>query len=203
MKRLFIVIAAVLIGFTASAQKIGVTAGITGPDSSLKGSEIGAFDQYHAGLVANFPVMEGLRLQPELIYKVKGCSLEDLINEGGKIGDKIDTSVGFLEFGIEAQAGIGAQFLRVYGLLEPFIGYNINDKFNIRDKNSVAELSWGKTEYGLAIGAGAELLEMLQLSVKYFWNMGTVEVKDESKKIINGDEVRNFNGVTLSLSLLF
>ena len=69
MKRFFLVIAFALIALSASAQQIGIVAGITGPNSTLKGSDIGAFDQYHAGLIANFPVMEGLRLQPELIYK--------------------------------------------------------------------------------------------------------------------------------------
>ena len=50
---------------------------------------------------------------------------------------------------------------------------------------------------------GVELFQHVQGSVKYFWNMGAVNVKDESKKIVNGDEVRNFNGVTLSLAVLF
>ena len=189
MKRLFFVIAFAFIALSASAQQIGVIAGITGASSELKGSEIGTFDQYHAGLVANFPVMEGFRLQPELIYKVKGTA-------------KVDMKVGFLEFGLEAQAGIGREFIRVYGLLEPFIGYNIHD-MDFKGKDLIDNLSWNKTEYGLALGAGVELFQHVQGSVKYFWNMGAVNVKDESKKIVNGDEVRNFNGVTLSLAVLF
>ena len=198
MKRLFLIIMVALIGVTASAQRLGVIAGITGASSELKGSEIGTFNQYHAGLVANFPVMEGLRLQPELIYKVKGTSFNDTVNGNGKV----DMSVGFLELGMEAQAGIGREFLRVYGLVEPFIGYNIHD-MDFKGKDLVDNLSWSKTEYGLALGAGVELFEVIQASVKYFWNMGSVDVKDDSKKIVNGDDVRNFNGVTLSLALLF
>ena len=198
MKRLFFVIAFAFIALSASAQQIGVIAGITGASSELKGSEIGTFDQYHAGLVANFPVMEGFRLQPELIYKVKGTAANTI----GTDQAKVDMKVGFLEFGLEAQAGIGREFLRVYGLLEPFIGYNIHD-MDFKGKDLVDNLSWNKTEYGLALGAGVELFQHVQGSVKYFWNMGAVNVKDESKKIVNGDEVRNFNGVTLSLAVLF
>ena len=56
MKKLFLIIAAALIGVAASAQTIGVTGGITG----LNGSNIGAFSQYHAGFVANFPVVENV-----------------------------------------------------------------------------------------------------------------------------------------------
>ena len=197
MKRLFLAAVVALFAFSASAQQIGVIAGITGGNSSLKGSDIGAFDQYHAGIVANFPVMEGLRLQPELIYKVKGTAANQLGSENAKI----DMSVGFLEFGLEAQAGIGRDFMRIYGLLEPFIGYNINDKFDFKGKDLVDNLSWNKTEYGLALGAGIELFQHVQASVKYFWNMGAVN--EEAQKIVVGDEVRNFNGVTLSLAVLF
>jgi len=197
MKRFFLVIAVALIAASASAQQIGIVAGITGPNSSLKDSEIGAFDQYHAGLVANFPVMEGLRLQPELIYKVKGTA----VNTIGTDAAKVDMSVGFLEFGLEAQAGIGRDFIRIYGLVEPFIGYNIKDEFDFKGKDLIDNLSWNKTEYGLAVGAGAELFQHIQASLKYFWNMGAVN--EEAQKIVNGDEIRNFNGITLSVALLF
>ena len=199
MKRLFLVIAVALIAVSASAQKIGVIAGVTGGNSSLKDSNIGLFDQYHAGLVANFPVVEGLRLQPELIYKVKGSTL----NQIGTSNANVDMTVGFLEFGLEAQAGIGRDLFRVYGLAEPFIGYNINDKLDLKGKDVIDNLSWNKTEYGLAIGAGVEFFELIQASVKYFWNMGSVNVKDDSKKIVDNGDVRNFNGVTLSLAILF
>ena len=197
MKKIILIIAVALIGVSASAQKIGVVAGLTGASSQLKGSEIGTFDQYHAGIVANFPIMEGLRLQPELIYKVKGTSFNDTVNGNGKV----DMSVGFLEFGMEAQAGIGREFLRVYGLVEPFIGYNLKDQGWDKSKDPIENLSWDKTEYGLAVGGGVELFEIIQASVKYFWNMGSV--KGDVNKIVNGDEVRNFNGITLSLALLF
>lgn len=197
MKRFFLVIAIAFIAVSASAQKIGVTAGITGPNSQLKGSEIGAFDQYHAGIVANFPIVEGLRLQPELIYKVKGTS----VNKIGSGEDKYDMKVGFIEFGLEGQVGFGREYLRIYGLAEPFIGYNLKDQAWDKEKDPIENLSWDKTEYGLAVGAGVELFEFLQASLKYFWNMGSV--KGDVNKIVNNDEVRNFNGITLSVAVLF
>ena len=196
MKKLFLVIAIALIGMSASAQKIGVVGGITG----LNGSKIGAFSQYHAGIVANFPVAEGIfHLQPELLYKVKGGAVENI----GSGSDPIDLSVGFLEFGMEAQLGIGADKFRAFGLAEPFIGYNINDKFDFKGKDLIDNLSWSKVEYGLAVGGGVEFFNCLQASVKYFWNMGSVDVKDEGNKIVSNGKVRNFNGVTLSLAILF
>jgi hypothetical protein len=33
--------------------------------------------------------------------------------------------------------------------------------------------------------------------------MGSVDVKDEANKIVSNGKVRNFNGVTLSLAILF
>ncbi|MBR6212489.1 MAG: PorT family protein [Bacteroidales bacterium] len=196
MKKLFLIIAVALISMSASAQKIGVVGGITG----LSGSKIGAFSQYHAGIVANFPVAESIfHLQPELVYKVKGGAVENI----GSETEKIDLSVGFLEFGLESQLGFGVDKFRVFGLAEPFIGYNINDKFDFKGKDLVDNLSWSKVEYGLAVGGGVELLNFLQASVKYFWNMGSVDVKDGSNKIVSDGKVRNFNGVTLSLAILF
>ncbi len=196
MKKLFLIIAVALIGMSASAQKIGVVGGITG----LSGSKIGAFSQYHAGIVANFPVAEGIfHLQPELIYKVKGGAVENIGNET----EKIDLSVGFLELGMEGQLGFGVEKFRVYGLAEPFIGYNLKDQGWDKSKDPIENLSWSKVEYGVAVGGGVELLSFLQASVKYFWNMGAGDVKDGTNKIISDGKVRNFNGVTLSLAILF
>ena len=194
MKKLFLIIAAALIGVAASAQTIGVTGGITG----LNGSNIGAFSQYHAGFVANFPVVENVfHIQPELIYKVKGTTFDDTLNGKGKV----DMSVGFLEFGMEGQLGLGLDGFRVYGLAEPFIGYNLKDQGWDKSKDPIENLSWSKVEYGLAVGGGVQLLSFLQASVKYFWNMGTVG--EDVQRIVSGKEVRNFNGITLSVALLF
>ncbi|MBO6044830.1 MAG: PorT family protein [Bacteroidales bacterium] len=197
MKRFFLVVVVALIAISASAQQIGVIAGITGPNSTLKGSDIGAFDQYHVGFVANFPVMEGLRLQPELIYKVKGTSVDQI----GSGNDKYDMKVGFIELGLEGQVGIGRDFIRIYGLAEPFIGYNLKDQGWDKEKDPIENLSWDKTEYGIAVGGGVELFQHVQASVKYFWNMGSV--KGDVNKIVDGDKLRNFNGITLSVALLF
>jgi len=196
MKKIIVIIAIALIGFSASAQRIGVTAGLTGPNSALKDSEIGKFSLYHVGLVANFPVMEGVRLQPELIYKVKGCAAENF----GSLND-VDFSAGFIELGMEGQVGIGRDFLRAYGLIEPFLGYNLRGQGWDKEKNPIENLALSKTEYGLAVGGGVELLQMIQASVKYFWNMGTLEAKGDA--IVNGEEVRNFNGMTFSVAILF
>lgn len=198
MKKIILIIVAVLIGVSASAQRIGIVAGVTGPNSALKDSQIGTFDQYHLGLVSSLPVMPGIRIQPELIYKVKGTTVDQI----GSGNEEFDMKVGFLEFGLEAQAGIGGSLMRVYGLAEPFIGYNIRDT-DFKGDKVVDNLSWAKTECGLAVGAGVELLSLVQASVKYFWNMGAANVRDESNKIYDGDSVRNFNGMTLSVALLF
>lgn len=197
MKRLFLAIVVALFAFSASAQQIGIIAGITGPNSTLKDSKIGAFDQYHAGIVANFPVMEGFRLQPELIYKVKGTA----VNQIGSDNAKYDMTVGFIEFGLEGQVGVGRDFMRLYGLVEPFIGYNLKDQGWDKEKDPIENLSWDKTEYGLAVGGGIELFQHLQASVKYFWNIGSV--KGDINKIVDEDKLRNFNGITLSLAVLF
>ena len=55
-----------------------------------------------------------------------------------------------------------------------------------------------KVEYGVGLGAGVELFSHLQLSVRYFWNLGNVY--DFSWKTLPNGKC---NGITASLAFLF
>lgn len=211
MKRLALIIAASLITLTASAQNWGIIGGFTSSNASLKNFDSKTVALYHFGLTANFPVAEGLNLQPELLYNVKGTSLDQLSQMGIK-GSELDMKAGFIEAGIQAQLGIGTKAGRIYGLAEPFIGYNVTDKIQISKEELVDTKDfYSKIEYGLAVGGGIELSEHLQVSAKYYWNFGKLANTDTSaskdvvaagiRKIFDG--ANNFNGVSLSVAFLF
>lgn len=211
MKKLLIIIAASLITLTASAQKMGVIGGFTSSNTNIKTIETNSVALYHFGLAANFPVAEGLCLQPELLYNVKGTSLDKVVADGVK-NSEVDMKSGYIEAGLQAQLGIGTKAGRLYGFAEPFLGYNVMDKVNISKENFIDFKDlYSKIEYGVAVGAGLEITEHLQVSAKYYWNLGKLQGTDSSaaKDAIGGlinkalDEATNFQGIAISLALFF
>ena len=210
MKKILLIAAALFITLSASAQTWGVIGGLTSSNASLKNFDSKTVALYHIGLTANFPVIDGLRLQPELLYNVKGTTL-DQVSSLGISGAELDMRAGYLELGLQAQLGIGTGLGRVYGFAEPFLGYNVTDKIQISDNTIDFQDFYSKLEYGLAVGAGVSLTEHIQVSAKYYWNFGdlanadistvTEAVKSGIQKAFEGSN--NFNGVSLSLALLF
>lgn len=211
MKKILIIIAASLITLTASAQKMGIIGGLTSSTASLKNPDFNSVALYHFGLVANFPVAEGLCLQPEILYDVKGTSIGDIKSQGLK-DSEFNMKAGYVEAGLQAQLGIATKIGRIYGFAEPFLGYNVSDKIIITKKDFIDFKDfYGKIEYGLAAGAGLELSKHFQVSAKYFWNLG--KLKDSgngnTKEAIATDiretlaGANNFNGVQLSLAIFF
>ena len=84
-------------------------------------------------------------------------------------------------------------------------GLRLNE-FEVFEETGVSVLVYSNQYNGMFCDektAGVELIQHVQVSVKYFWNMGSVDVKDEANKIVSNGKVRNFNGVTLSLAILF
>lgn len=211
MKKILVIIAASLITLTASAQKMGVIGGFTSSNASLKNFESSSVALYHFGIVANFPVAEGLCLQPEILYNVKGTSLDQVASLGLKESE-VNMKAGYVEAGLQAQLGIGTKIGRIYGFAEPFLGYNVSDKIIITKKDFVDFKDfYSKIEYGLALGAGLELSKHFQVSAKYYWNLGKLQASGDGaakETVVSGinqifDGANNFNGVALSLAIFF
>ena len=134
---------------------------------------------------------------------------------------KIETKVGYLELPVQLQYGLDLLLLRPYIFAEPFVGYAVNidnDAHGIKGaiqaakdiKHDFKESNFNRFEYGLGVGAGVDL-GSLQLSLKYFWNFGSLAEKDE---VPNGSDItkaitkaikdkESFNGISISLAYFF
>lgn len=200
---------ALAFSFGASAQhydnsRFGVVAGLTSTSTSIKNVDTKSVSLYHAGLALELPVGAGFAIQPELLYQVKGMSIDQWSGSTGKdVTSSFQTRVGYIEVPVQIQWGPDLMLFRPYGFVEPFLGYQISSAGNRSGSTISNELQ--KVEYGLSVGAGIELWH-LQLSAKYFWNFGNVyntDIKSTGSTIASITDSNTFNGVAVSLALFF
>ena len=199
MKKVIIAAAALLISFNSFAQ-FGIIAGLTSSSTNIKSAyadlESKSIALYHVGVTAKFDIGGVFAIQPSLIYNVKGAKMAEF-----DLGT-IDFKTGFIELPVQIQAGVPiGSLLRIYGIAEPFIGYAVSNKIEGIDLEDKWKNVSSKFEYGVGLGAGVELFSHLQVSVRYFWNLGNVY--DFSWKTVSNAPNGKCNGITASLAFLF
>lgn len=190
MKKLFIALAALMVSVSAFAQS-GIIAGVTSSSTELKDAADNVKDitLYHIGLTRRISL--GLiGIQPSLIYNVKGTRLEDFDSKA------INFKTGFLELPVQIQVGFPIAGFRPYAFVEPFLGYAVTNsaKGENISVQQLQNIKWdnikNRLEYGAGLGAGIDLFNRLQVSVRYFWNLGELYDGAEIKDYINtGTEV--------------
>lgn len=208
MKKILVIVASLLVAVSAHAQ-LGVVAGITSSKSNLEEAyaDINNVNQYHVGLTYKLDL--GLiAVQPSIIYNVKGVSMEGLkINDIPTGLGQMDYKTGYLEIPVQVQAGINLGLARVYGFVEPFVGYALSNEVN-SNLWKEPEQTWqnvkSRLEYGIGLGAGVELIKHVQVAVKYYWNMGDMygkEIKVSNFTSTIGEQ--KASGIAASVALLF
>lgn len=211
MKKLIFALAtaALAFSFSAGAQhydntRMGVVAGLTSTSTNIKNVDTKSVSQYHAGVAFEFPLGGGFAIQPEVIYQVKGMSLDKVGDATiGEIGKAFETKVGYVELPVQIQWGPDLMVFRPYGFVEPFVGYRLTQKSEGAAKALSDELQ--TVEYGMSLGFGIEL-SRLQISAKYFWNFGNVyksDLANTANTITALKDGNNFNGIAVSLGLFF
>lgn len=190
MKKLIIALAALMVSVSAFAQS-GIIAGVTSSSTELKDAADNVKDitLYHIGLTHRISL--GLiGIQPSLIYNVKGTRLEDFDSKA------INFKTGFLELPVQIQVGFPIAGFRPYAFVEPFLGYAVTNsaKGENISVQQLQNIKWdnikNRLEYGAGLGAGIDLFNRLQVSVRYFWNLGELYDGAEIKDYINtGTEV--------------
>lgn len=210
MKKLFVVLTALFIGVAASAQ-VGVIAGVTSTTTDIKAArdalKAGDITLYHIGLTSKIDYGT-FAIQPSLIYNVKGTQLSEVYDNGVESNYTADFKTGFLELPVQLQLGLNLGGFRPYVFAEPFIGFAITNEFTkkvetagveIASEESSSSNQWenigndikDRLEYGVGAGVGIDLLNSLQISVRYYWNMG---------ELYNGD-ANKFQGSTVGEGL--
>jgi hypothetical protein len=230
MKKLIIVLAALCMTVGAYAQ-IGVMAGVTSTETNIKdaAAKIGDVTQYHVGVA--FKINLGiLAIQPSLLYNVKGASITENLS-GKPLGAEVpagsaeqttENKTGFLELPVQIQVGIPFPGVRPYAFAEPFIGYAITNESTKAFTDATGQITlsnvkkddWdnikNRLQYGVGLGAGIDLFDTFQISVRYFWNLG--ELYKDGQSTLTGesasgaiDTVREqkCNGIMASVAFFF
>ena len=204
MKKAIIAIAALFVALSANAQ-IGVVAGLTSSSTNVEAAvaDIKNVNQYHVGITYKIGIGNMLAIQPALIYNMKGTQLGDI---AGLDDVDVDYKTGYLELPVQVQLGFGiGRIARVYGFAEPFVGYAITNQVQgLGDTVKNWDNVKNRLEYGVGLGAGVELFRHLQVSVKYFWDLGDVYGAD----ITFGDVTKDIatskcSGIAASVAFLF
>jgi len=202
MKKFLVVIAALLIAVSAHAQ-FGIVAGITSSKTNMKDAIADASNitQYHVGVTYKMD-LGLLAIQPSILYNMKGTKL----NIAELTSTELDYKTGYIEIPVQLQVGLNLGIARIYGFAEPFIGYAISNAATLSGQDLKADWDNVKSrlEYGVGLGAGVELIKHVQVSVKYFWNMGdmygtTLSIAGISKTISE----QKASGIAASVALLF
>ncbi|MCR5520159.1 MAG: PorT family protein [Bacteroidales bacterium] len=224
MKKLLIALTAIFFAVNANAQ-FGIIAGVTSTQTDYESAWANAKDinQFHVGATVKVPLPLGFAVQPGIIYNMKGSSIGSITAEGSESTFSIDSKTGFLEVPVQIQWGIDlAGVVRPYVFAEPFVGYAITNEtstdFNVSTVNiENTDESWdnvkNRLEYGFGLGAGVELIKHLQVSVRYFWNMGELYDENESSVVKSVKDAINTasttakeqkcSGVMASVAILF
>ncbi len=169
MKKLIVIMAALVVSVSVFAQN-GIIAGITSSATNIKDAadKVTDITQYHIGVTKRLN-LGIIGIQPSLIYNVKGTRLEDFDYK------TISFKTGFLELPVQVQVGFPIGSFRPYVFAEPFLGYAITNSAK-SDNVSIKDIKWdnikNRLEYGAGLGAGIDLFDRLQISLRYFWNLG-------------------------------
>lgn len=220
MRKLILAVTA-LLGFSVFAHaQLGVMAGVTSSESNFKSAwaEAENITQYHLGLAMRFPVASVFSIQPAVIYNIKGQQIGAVL-DGSDF--HADFKTGFVEVPVQLQLGFDINGFRPYVFTEPFVGYAVTNQSKERFGETVqdvtasepveAKTDWNnvksRIEYGVGLGVGIDLLNHMQISVRYFWNKGPLYNNDAiGTKIQDVDtkvEQDKCSGIMVSAALFF
>ena len=215
---MFLTMILLCFGLASFAQEgFGVLGGLTSSSTKLQDFDFDNVTQYRAGIAYKYPIAIGFAVQPEFSYSVKGTSLTSSLQEFDIA--KLNLHMGYLEAGMQLQWGPDLLIFRPYALVEPFLGYAINDKVETSYFNSSSKITktnvWNclqRVEYGYAIGGGLDLFGRMQVSAKHYENFGSIykapegggapeSLDDFMMRAFQGE--KNFGGWVITLIFFF
>lgn len=209
MKRLLVVIAAILVAMSAYAQgKIGVTAGMNFNAASVDGVKTESKAGWNVGVTYAVNLPFGFSVQPSLVYTQKNASF-GVQNFGffdDIVANDLVQSIGSLTLPVSVQWGPDLIVARPFVDVTPYVGYSLSNKLKAEAAGLSGEID-GKNsfEYGVGLGAGLNVWK-LQAVVRYNWNFGTMGNLKDFTGINPGDlkkDSPNYGGVTVSVAFFF
>ncbi len=174
-------------GLSYSSVDIAVKGGlstfiISQPTNTQVPLGISKHTGFNAGIAAKIMLpVQGLSLQPELMYITKGANTD--------AASDLDMGLGFIELPIAIQYGIDLILMRPFLELAPYVGYAVHKHSG---QSSLALNEINRFEYGLSIGGGIDV-GRIQLKANYSWSFGQLTENIDT----------NFRGFQLSLAYFF
>ena len=216
MKRLFVVIAAVLIAVTASAKGgFGVTAGLNFNSTKIQDVKMDSRAGMNVGITYSFNLPLGFSLQPSLVYSHSGAlATADILDTSDPLSSFIGTAkaefkqtVGSVQLPISLQWGPDLIVARPFLDVTPYIGYALSNKITgeVTGLPEVVQKLSGELDYGIGLGAGLQVWK-IQAIVRYNWNFGPMGSFKDFTSIDLGNlstENHTYGGISVNVAFFF
>lgn len=168
MKRIAFILAAAVLTLSAtsvSAEGLVFKGGLTYTEGTeVRDISLDGYAGWHFGAGFQTASIAGFSLQPEVLYKVKGVSLDDFLS----------LRMNYLEIPVNLQWGVDLLIAKPFIFAAPFVGFNLSTKFSTESSYALTlSKNVKKLEYGFGAGAGLEIGKF-QLTLKYNWNFGNI-----------------------------
>lgn len=183
MKRLAVILAALVLSVAASAQShFGFLGGLSFSNApKVAELDLRTATLYHAGLTYQYKFTQGFSVQPSVLLMMRGANNQDkssAIREGS------------IEIPVSFQWGPDLLLFRPYVEVVPYVGFNI-------PKLGTPIVDPAIVNGGVGVGGGIEIWK-LQISARYNWNL------NPHSKVAAGEEPTwAYRCTTLSLAFLF
>lgn len=215
MKKILTLLVAVLATATVAHAQFGIIGGWTTSQLNTKDlkENFKGLDNFHAGIAYHAKLPLGFALQPELTYERKGATLQP--SEDIYVGVSSSKSHS-VELGLGVQWGIDLLVARPFVVAEPFVGYRFANQEQVSagsiqvDVDALTKAlndAKNKLEYGIALGAGVDIVRHVQLSVKWYKNLGPLfnegKLSDVGKTVTAAIKDKNYQGVKITLGIFF
>lgn len=210
MKKLFVIIAAVLVTSVAASAKggFGVTAGINTNSTKVQDIQTAPRTGFNVGLTYSLDLPLGFSVQPSVVYTHKSANLSvtGLGVLDALVSNKVFQNVGSLNVPVSVQWGPNLIVARPFLDVTPYIGYTVsnNIKGMAGDVKSVLE-GEKSLDYGVGIGGGINVWK-LQAIVRYNWSFGTMGNLEGFTELELGDlktADRVYGGISVNLAYFF
>ena len=178
MKKLFVIVAAILVTSVAASAKggFGVTAGFNTNSTKIQDVQTAPRTGFNFGVTYSLNLPLGLSLQPSVVYSQKSADLGltgASILESLKTGSMFQT-VGSVNVPVSVQWGPNLIVARPFLDITPYVGYTLsnNVKTVVGDVKSIVK-GEKSVDYGIGLGGGINVWK-LQAIVRYNWSFGTM-----------------------------
>ena len=204
MKKLLVVVAAVLVASVAASAKggFGVTAGVNTNSTKIQDVQTAPRTGFNVGVTYSLNLPLGFSVQPSVVYSHKSANIS-LTGVGvldALVSDKVFQNVGSVNVPVSVQWGPDLIVARPFLDITPYVGYTLSNTIKGMTGDVQSAIKGEKSlDYGIGLGGGLHVWK-LQAIVRYNWSFGTMG-NLEGFTELDLDDVKNTNRVYGGLSV--